>query len=739
MRNKIILSMNCPKCGAKVKEGASFCPKCGNKLSQPSNKTPFQIFKEGCGLYKRLDDNVDVLVYPINESYRSIARTNFGVDREEEILMIRDTSFWSTKNQGTVLTDKGIHIITDNDNINDDTTINWSWDIISKVEYQEQYLYFYDYQGNYCNIGMSYFLKDGSNENIVASVGRQLASLFTKMAQATEPQASDFDICNQEIGQLCEANKYKEAAQRLQQCAIEQPEYASSWYEWLGRVYQYGLSDYQCAIKAYHNALNEANLDNTEWVANVKYRLYNAYLGQANNTNTDADIEEIRRLALYAALHGDDKEILYTNDTGESFTIKQDATNDFYSMDNFYRDNFLEYPYNKRKILYVVKQYTDLEQDVLKVIRIDNLPMEIAFPMGHPIANQLYIGHPLLRHKYSPFENYQLELIEDKVREFCSIVQALGATEINIECQNSNSGDYSTNGKRHIEGNAGHKMVDVSGSYHNEYSRRLIEELNHSIQLHQTFTPSAAPSLPEDLIWYDNEPSWQRLYKQRMTGSLLTHEERIETRKSQMVESNEMTEITGEVKTLFSSAGGSWTKNEESKYQIQENAVLSIKVTFAPMSQLSGGHLPSQQAVSQSSEEQQLPSIQKKVVNGYGKEIEVNVSEDPQHPLGYIKAEQEYIDELKECLADGELGGSERRLLNKLRIKLGISEERATELEAFLQKPQLTEEEQEYLEAYQDAMEDGVISDKERRLLDKLMKINNISEQRAKEIEHLNK
>ena len=100
--------------------------------------------------------------------------------------------------------------------------------------------------------------------------------------------------------------------------------------------------------------------------------------------------------------------------------------------------------------------------------------------------------------------------------------------------------------------------------------------------------------------------------------------------------------------------------------------------------------------------------------------------------------EQEYLNELKECLADGELGGSERRLLNKLRTKLDISEERAAELEASLQKPQLTKEEQEYLEAYQDAMEDGVISEKERRLLDKLMKINNISVERAKEIEMLN-
>ena len=69
---------------------------------------------------------------------------------------------------------------------------------------------------------------------------------------------------------------------------------------------------------------------------------------------------------------------------------------------------------------------------------------------------------------------------------------------------------------------------------------------------------------------------------------------------------------------------------------------------------------------------------------------------------------------------------------------MSFSEERAAELEASLQKSQLTEEEQEYLEAYQDAMEDGVISEKERRLLDCLMKAYNISEDRAKEIEMLN-
>lgn len=697
--------MKCPNCGSKVKDGASFCPNCGSKIKRTQSNDVVQIFRSGLNA-KLYHNDSDCLVFPyIAESKMGEARANFNIGYDEKILWIRDTSFWNTVNQGMVITDKGVHAIWDNDD-EENSSYFIDWASIERVWYQELVVHF-QYQDVDVPISVSNIIKE-TDENVLASRGKYLALTFNQMANAIEPQASDFDICNQEIEQLCNANKYKEAAQRLQQCAIEQPEYATIWYEWLGRINFFIFKDDHNAVKAFQNALDTANTENTEWGANIKHSLCSVYFDMFKNGES-VDYGYLRQLALYAATYGNDTENI-SNDQNNILTIKQDAKGDFDVIDELYIDEFLTKPYNNRKVLMPVKQYTELDQEIINVIDIQKLPKEIIFPMGHPIANQLYIGHPLLPHKYIPFENYQLELIEDKVREFCSIVQALGATEINIECLNSNSGDYSTNGKRHIEGNAGHKMINASGSYQNEYSRRLIEELNHSIQLHQTFTPSTAPSLPEDLIWYNNEPSWQRLYKQRMTGSLLSHEERIETRKSQMVESNEMTEIKGEVKTLFSSAGGSWTKNEELKYQIQENAVLSIKVTFASMNQLAGGNM-------QQTPQQAIPAVL------------MDITEN----------EQEYIDEVKECLADGEIGGSERRLLNKLRAKLGISEERATELEAFLQKPQLTDEEQEYLEAYQDAMEDGVISEKERRLLDKLMKMNNISEQRAKEIEMLNK
>ena len=100
-------------------------------------------------------------------------------------------------------------------------------------------------------------------------------------------------------------------------------------------------------------------------------------------------------------------------------------------------------------------------------------------------------------------------------------------------------------------------------------------------------------------------------------------------------------------------------------------------------------------------------------------------------------SEQEYLDMIKDCLVDVEIGMSERKLLAKLRVKNGISEERAKELEATLSAPQLTDDEKEYLEAFKDACEDGKVSDKQRRLLEKLRVMYGISEERARELENM--
>lgn len=103
----------------------------------------------------------------------------------------------------------------------------------------------------------------------------------------------------------------------------------------------------------------------------------------------------------------------------------------------------------------------------------------------------------------------------------------------------------------------------------------------------------------------------------------------------------------------------------------------------------------------------------------------------------FTDAESEYLEEVKACLADdGVITERERRLLDRLAKSLGITEMRAQELEASCSCNNLTTEEQEYADEVKACLaDDGVITERERRLLDRLRKSLGISESRAAELE----
>ena len=97
--------------------------------------------------------------------------------------------------------------------------------------------------------------------------------------------------------------------------------------------------------------------------------------------------------------------------------------------------------------------------------------------------------------------------------------------------------------------------------------------------------------------------------------------------------------------------------------------------------------------------------------------------------------EEKYKEEVLFCLEDGgSISDDDRKYLERKRNKFGISPERAAEIESMC-KPQLTEEEQEYLDTFREMTSDGEISDRMRRLLDRERESLGISRDRAAEIE----
>ena len=101
------------------------------------------------------------------------------------------------------------------------------------------------------------------------------------------------------------------------------------------------------------------------------------------------------------------------------------------------------------------------------------------------------------------------------------------------------------------------------------------------------------------------------------------------------------------------------------------------------------------------------------------------------------KKDREYMDMFKEYVSDGDISERDRKMLDKLRASLGISEDRARELEASCSEPQLNEKEREYLEIYQEYAADEKISERDRKMLETIRDKMGISEERAKELESL--
>lgn len=673
-------------------------------------------------LYNILANGSDLFVTNIPDSAIHSFRNNFQLHIDEIVLYARDTSFWNEKNQGTVVTDWGVTCVPDNDHM--DQIIQIPWEKVLYVEYSGETFYFFENENrnDHYAIHVSHVLKETSQY-----YAKKLAEIFTEMAKTQVVETIDdiIDRTAEEYDRLIDEGKTDEALSLALKFREEQQNVFFTPY--VARAY-FEKGQGEKAISILTEDYDSLSEDSHYWRNLLNSLRYDIYHELGDNVNARRYCLEVKQNSTH------DMEF-------QDMNLQEESIKEFDIIENEFVQHFLELPYEERKLIVPVKSYSDLSQNTLSVLNIKNLPA-INFPIGHPIANQLYVGHPYLPFKYIPFENYELELLEDKIREFCQVMQFLGATEINIESVNS----LSSNNDRKLnqKANAGldYKLASGNVDYGRDRASKFVDDISKSISLHQTFTPKAAPCLPDNLVWYSNEPSWQRIYDQRMQGKfdMNDHEERIETRKSQVIENSELKQISLEVKNLIIRANGSWEQSMEEKFEAHENAVLSINVKFAPLDSLYEKNIQVESKVEVINEKNETPVKQNKLKGLFSniKDIITGKNEISSNS-STSNNEQEYLDEVRACLEeDGKISSRERRLLNRIREKLGISEERALELESTLVQSQLTEDEQEYLDEYKACIEeDGEITPKARRMLDRFRNRLGISEERALEIEKM--
>ena len=310
-----------------------------------------------------------------------------------------------------------------------------------------------------------------------------------------------------------------------------------------------------------------------------------------------------------------------------------------------------------------------------------------------------------------PFDESEDIFFIDKVHELSFLLECLGAEEISITSIKGKNVSEANGSQGRFNVNADIKAFsgEVSGSNHSHNQGEMTSNNQRTIRI--KLDPMCKPYLPEGLIWYDEQPQWQRLVNSRINGNMLEYNEFVSTFQTKFTSNQEKNDIKASAQYLWTKVHAEVEQNIEAQFKETTETQWKVEVKFRSIKDFAIVKDETPQITSQ--EPEQISSSQ--------------LNED----------EQSYAEEVKFCLEDGTIGDKERRFLERMRTKLGISPERAAAIEESLQKPELTEDEQEYFEAVKDEIFDGVLPESSRRLLNRLRRSMDISEERAKEIELL--
>ena len=380
-----------------------------------------------------------------------------------------------------------------------------------------------------------------------------------------------------------------------------------------------------------------------------------------------------------------------------------------------YIQNFETLPYQERKVITMTNTDHLFKSDNLTLLWMNNLPAEIKFPITHPKKDHTYICHPYDNRLYLPIEDYEDVLLNDRINEYCYLMQCLGATTIRIQNKKEESLNEDRESARNIHGEVSNKTLGASGNYETNSKKGEGRNSKYTFAREQHFNPSKKPYIPDGLIWFPHEVSWQRLVTQRMSGGILKYSESVSSSENRVVTSNELQDINAEVKALFAKMKGGIKRESNYEISMNEDQEWEIFVEFKPIEEFDASVDFSDIA----------ETVQIEEVEGSPDSI-------------FTEEEKQYMDEVRYMLEDDdEIDEKESRLLERFRQKFNLSEDRANELKnILLSAVDLNSQELEYLKEYETFIQDGEIKERERRLLNRVANLLGISEDRALEIEN---
>lgn len=654
----------------------------------------------------------------ISDTDKASVRENFCIDIDEQILFFNDTSFFGNRNQGLVITNKRLVWIPNND---DGDVYSFAFNDIERVEYREMRIYLWGYGNDEDNepLPLNNFFSFNGETSAVKTDAQKIAAVLNKMVTVAghEEETTPLEV----IESYVDNNEADKAIQCINEILsstdfTDEDETKSIYYYYLGLAYAQkmteqldvdiaaGSEQFSEEVDRYDGAMNSAFREALAHCTDDEFRCKIYYLNALYCLNQ----LQGRQMAL-AAMESPD------------FEIKQEAKDIYMNTTKHLPAYFTQIDYNTRKFIFVLgteKQLPgcyDKDGNIQFVFTLNDLPASIQFPVGHPQANTLYIGHPFKPATYLPFENATEQLFMERVHELCYLGQCLGANEIRIKRLRGLDTASSEAKQLDVSGELDVKAVNVGGSFGRNNAAQNSYSSKDGMEMVQTYLPTKQPYCPDDLVWLDSETSWQALVKQRLNGNILSYSLHLSSSESISMTSSKVLSVKASFEYLITKVSGTYDAKTDKTFSKTEEIEWEIDMQFKPLQDFEDDNVnaPNGQAVAQIAQTQKS-----------------ELSED----------DLAYKEEVEFCLEDAsEIDAHSRKFLERKRQKLGLSETRAQEIEDMVKASlvSFTDEEKEYMEALDDVIEDGVIPDNVRRLLERERKSLGISEERAKELEKI--
>lgn len=306
----------------------------------------------------------------------------------------------------------------------------------------------------------------------------------------------------------------------------------------------------------------------------------NAILGMMLSGKDDKPLNSYTAMQLLVQYKDIDEENSYTHFTMSQFRAYFDE------LTHNYVTNFLDIPSRDRCFLVVDDELRFLPNSFV-VLPIDNIPHGIAFPLGHPRSQELYIVHPYKPNEYIPYNNYQLSLFRDEIHEFSWIMECLGAKSISFHEDRMNEQKVERRIDKETGGGASYGGYAANGTYKrgetNEDYEKLTEELMEAKEF--DITPDTFPYLPQDVVWYQHRPEWHRNCESRKAGRLSKASFKLSTNKSTATSEQERKKIEADLKVLLVKANGNHEQEESVSLRSEENHAWTVDVEFYPLSE----------------------------------------------------------------------------------------------------------------------------------------------------------